>query len=352
MFSSTNVLSKRTRIMTLAFFSFVMILLITGCQTSTAETSAPTSTPELASPTETSVPPTPTSLPPTPTPVPTSTPVPPTEVPDYSEKVDVGGYKLYIKCIGEGSPTLILEAPIGSDRTFWRNVLAENPTDMGVRVCYYDHAGKGYSEASPKRPRTVQDMAEDVHMLLMNANITGPYIYVGYGQGALIARMYRDLYPDEVAGLVLIDGGEESSVLDSLPPETEDEHPSIAKIREWATYMEVPKYAPESYDTKASAELLQSAAPLGDLPLVVLSRDPVNRQAQLDLWLQGFGSDTPLDVLNAIEDARAINMEKVAALSSNSKHIIVENGAYIVQRYPESVIDTFRVILEKVRGDY
>ncbi|MDF1512346.1 MAG: alpha/beta hydrolase [Anaerolineae bacterium] len=337
---------KYRKLIITTFLVVMMFFVVNGCKSAT--TPSPTAT--QLSPTQTSVPPTATPIPPTPTTEPTATPIPPTEVPNYSEKVDVGGYKLYIKCIGEGIPTVILEGPMGTDQTIWRNVLAENPTNLGVRVCVYDRAGQGYSEASPKRPRTSQDMVEDLHTLLTNASITSPSVYVGYGQGAFNARLYRELYPDEVVGLILIEGGDtDFSVLDHLPPETENEHPSVAKIREYFTYMETPKYAPETYDIKASQELLQSAAPLGDLPLVVLSRDPVNRQAQLDLWFQAYGSDTPLDVLNAIEDGLADSMTKVAALSSNSIQIFVEEGPYIARNSPERVIEAIRIILEQVQ---
>ena len=355
MFQSGNVSGKRTRIVALMFFSMLVILDLVGCQATVIESAAPTSTPELASPTPTVILPTATTVPSTPTPKPTATPVPPTEVPVYREKVDVGGYTLYIRCIGEGNPTVILESTMGSDKTQWNQVLAENPTDMRIRVCVYDRAGKGFSEASPDRPRNIQDMAEGLHKLLTNANITGPFVYVGYWEGASIARMYTDLYPNDVVGMILIGGHPDfvKRLLAILPPETEGENPSITKIRDYYTYMwEDPMKNPETWDLRTSSKQLQAVGPLGNLPLVVLNHDDVNRQATLDLWLGAFGSEMPLDLLNKIEDDRAVQVKELAALSTNSTLINVENSsAYTANTHPESVVDAIRIVVEKVRGE-
>ena len=324
----------------------IVIVLVSGCNAAT--TQQPTATP--LPPTETPVPATATPQPPTPTTEPTATPIPPTEVPNYSDKVDVGGYKLYIKCIGDGSPTLILDAPIGSDRNYWLSVLNKKPENLGVRVCIYDRAGQGFSEASPNRPRSSQDMAEDLHTLLTNAGIVGPYIHIGSAWGVYNVLTYRELYPDEVVGIILIDGRHpDISMVECLPPETEDENSFITNVRTSLSYFDQPKKAPETWDKKTSEVLLQSAAPLGDLPLVLVSRDPVNRQPQVNQWLTTYGSDFPLEVVNAFEDCIVESQTMLAALSSNSTQIFVEGGSIAVNN-PERVIEAIRIILEQVQG--
>ena len=120
--------------------------------------------------------------------------------------VDVGGYKMHINCVGQGSPTVILEAGTGDFSLIWAYVQPE--VAKYTRVCSYDRAGFGWSEASP-HPRTGNMMVEELHTLLVKANIQGPYVLVGHSLGGLLARVYTHNYPDEVAGLVLVDSAYE-----------------------------------------------------------------------------------------------------------------------------------------------
>src|SRR5512137_1647963 len=116
--------------------------------------------------------------------------------------VDIGGRKLWFQCVGKGSPTVILEAGQGDTSSIWFKV--QTGGDGSYRVCSYDRANLGGSDAAPK-PRTYLDMAHDLHALLTNAHIEGPYILVGHSGGGLLIRVLRDQYPEEVAGLVLVD---------------------------------------------------------------------------------------------------------------------------------------------------
>ena len=231
----------------------VMLLLLTlfaGCST---PTSAPP-TVQPAVPTNTPVPPTETPEPPTPTPEPTATPIPPTptKVPSFSGKVDVGGYQLSIRCIGEGEPTVVFDSGGGWDKSEWNFAFAENPTDIGIRLCSYDRAGMGRSNVSPDKPRTNMHMAVDLHNLLINANIEKPYVLVGHSLGGFTMRVFAHQYPDEVVGMVLVDSacvGEIERVLALLPPESADELNGITTLRNWyITILEEPLKAGEFCD--------------------------------------------------------------------------------------------------------
>jgi len=74
-----------------------------------------------------------------------------------------------------------------------------------TRVCAYDRADSGWSDFSPE-PNDTRYNSEALHTLLNNAGIPGPYVLVGHSFGGLFTRMYADMYPDEVAGMVLIEG--------------------------------------------------------------------------------------------------------------------------------------------------
>ena len=158
---------------------------------------------------------------------PSSDPLPPSLADAASGKVDVGGYELYYICVGEGSPTVILEAGNGNDTSVWDLVMLYY--QKYTRTCAYDRANLGRSDHAPK-PRTYGEMNGDLHALLQNAPIEGPYILVGFSMGGNLVRLYAGQYPEDVVGVVLVDsfhpdaGARLSSV---LPPERPGEDASL-----------------------------------------------------------------------------------------------------------------------------
>ena len=122
--------------------------------------------------------------------------------PPPGQLVDVGGYRLHINCTGTGSPTVVIEAGLGDWSTSWGFVQPE--VAKTTRVCTYDRAGMGWSEAGPL-PRDAAQFAKELHTLLQNANIPGPYVMVGHSLGGLGVRVFVHDYASEVAGVVLIE---------------------------------------------------------------------------------------------------------------------------------------------------
>jgi pimeloyl-ACP methyl ester carboxylesterase len=122
--------------------------------------------------------------------------------PPPGKMVDVGGYKLHLYCIGSGSPTVILDALFPGTVSNWAWVQPE--VAKATQVCAYDRAGLGWSESGPG-PHDAMHEASELHSLLEADAIRGPYILVGHSLGGLTVRMFADQYPDEVAGMVLIE---------------------------------------------------------------------------------------------------------------------------------------------------
>src|SRR5512140_2116427 len=122
--------------------------------------------------------------------------------PPPGKMVDVGGYRLHINCTGSGSPTVVIESGWGASSAGWAWVQPE--VAKTTRVCTYDRAGMGWSEASPE-PRTAREYAKELHTLLTNAKEPGPYVLVGHSMGGYTVLVYAHDYPAEVSGLVLID---------------------------------------------------------------------------------------------------------------------------------------------------
>jgi len=135
--------------------------------------------------------------------------------PPPGQLIDVGGYKLHIFCMGEGSPTVILDHVGAGNSAQWGLVQPE--IAKMTRVCADDRAGFGWSEPGPA-PRDARQNMQELHALLTNAHIAPPYILVGHSFGGDVARLYADQYRDQVIGMVLVDPG---TLFDTpgVPPE-------------------------------------------------------------------------------------------------------------------------------------
>jgi pimeloyl-ACP methyl ester carboxylesterase len=116
--------------------------------------------------------------------------------------IDVGGHRLHLNCSGTGSPTVVLEPGAGgmSSNLGWITPAVARDT----RVCVYDRAGRGWSEPSGAVQDGVQ-VATDLHTLLQRGQVPGPYVLAGHSFGGLYVLTFAARYPDEVAGLVLVD---------------------------------------------------------------------------------------------------------------------------------------------------
>ncbi len=140
--------------------------------------------------------------------------------PPPGEMVDVGGYSLHINCVGQGSPTVVLDAGSGGMSAQWVRVQQE--VSGTTRVCAYDRAGMGWSEMGPE-PRDAKQITGELHTLLKGAGIEGPYVLVGHSFGGLYMQTYAARYPDEVAGVALVDSSTEPDQF-SQRPEARDSH--------------------------------------------------------------------------------------------------------------------------------
>jgi pimeloyl-ACP methyl ester carboxylesterase len=122
--------------------------------------------------------------------------------PATGKLVDVGGYRLHITIRGEGGPTVVMDAGLAHISTVWSLVQPE--VAMFTRVCAVDRAGHAWSDHGPF-PRTSRQICQELHALLTNAGLAGPYVLVGHSFGGLNMYLYASMYPEEVAGLVLLD---------------------------------------------------------------------------------------------------------------------------------------------------
>jgi pimeloyl-ACP methyl ester carboxylesterase len=120
--------------------------------------------------------------------------------------IDVGGYKMHLRCTGAGIPTVMLEAGVGDFSLVWNDIQAV--LSQEVRTCSYDRAGLGWSDRGPF-PRDPEHEAAELHQLLQRAHVSPPYILVGHSYGGDVVRVYAGHFPDQLAGVVLVEASNE-----------------------------------------------------------------------------------------------------------------------------------------------
>jgi len=127
--------------------------------------------------------------------------------PPIGKLTDIGGHRLHIHSTGEGIPSVIFESGGASWSLDW--TLVQREVAKFTSASSYDRAGFGWSDPGPK-PRTSRQIATELHALLAKAEIKKPYILVGASFGGHTARLFARRYPDEVAGIILLDARHET----------------------------------------------------------------------------------------------------------------------------------------------
>ena len=283
--------------------------------------------------------------------------------------VDIGGRKLHLNCTGNGSPTIILEAGASSFAIDW--ALVQPELARSNRVCSYDRIGMGWSDPATGVPRDTVTL--DLHTALNVAQEKPPYVMVGASMGGIYVRQFADQHPDEVVGMVLVDPTSEDrlflffegkavevasltaeqrrSIIPPGPvrvprrlPQTGapfDRLPrELYELRiklDTRLIASVPESVPYEY-VVATAEIERArlarlkevrgaqAHPLGDRPLVVLTRGVESSQALRDVHAQ------------------------LAELSTNSRHTVVADAGHEIHLFkPSAMIQAIQDVLEALR---
>jgi pimeloyl-ACP methyl ester carboxylesterase len=259
---------------------------------------------------------------------------------DYSTKIDVGSYQLWYQSFGTGEPTVVFES--GGDCSAESLANLAHGIQSFTRALVYDRAGLGQSDPAP-RPRTIQDAVTDLHGLLHDAPVPGPYLLVGHSLGGLIVRLYAHQHPREVVGLVLLDVPHPEQGLRELkllPPPSAGEPAVLTAFRKMSTEEWTDPFSNrEGFDRAASAAQVMTSDHLGDLPLAVIT-------AGIDEWDNGF----PREIATTLAEDWMHTQQELVGLSSNSTHIIATESTHAIQDcQPDLVIDVIRKLVRSVR---
>jgi pimeloyl-ACP methyl ester carboxylesterase len=276
----------------------------------------------------------------------------------------VDGHRMRLDCMGSGSPAIVLDSALGDSGLDWSAVQPE--LARTTRVCSYDRAGFGWSDALP-RPRDADHIASELHGLLAAAKIDGPIVLMGHSLGGIYIRDYATRYPADAAGLVFVDA--------STPAQNQDpavkahglmRRPPLPQILliKTAFILGIPRLAGacshatpgfdaytsrlrsedrchqefqgpaemESFD-RSSEETLHTG-PYGALPILIFSHDPAK-------------SDEPADLAKAWEKWQ----EDLKTLSTRSRRIIARSSGHYVQiDRPDLIEKEVTLFIKQIRG--
>jgi pimeloyl-ACP methyl ester carboxylesterase len=280
----------------------------------------------------------------------------------------VDGHAMRIDCRGSGSPVIVLDAGLGDDGLIWGRV--QPALANTTRVCSYDRAGFGWSDALPP-PRDADHIATELHGLLAEAHVTGPVVLMGHSIAGIYLRDYASRYPENVVGLIFVDG---STPLQNHNPafkaHPNPEPPAWLKVllKKAAFAAGIPRLLGEcsrrlpGFDPHAaklqaedqchdrsaavaaelesfdrSGEETVHTGPYGALPILIFSQDPARTAAQGE----------PTDVVMAWNQMQ----EDLKQLSNHSRRIIAKGSTHYIQGdRPDLIEREVSKFIEQIRG--
>jgi len=280
--------------------------------------------------------------------------------------VDVGGRKVYIECLGSGSPTVVFEAgldPVGgaSGRT-WVGVEPRPLPQRNIhgdvanrtRACTYDRPGIGLSDRGPT-PRDGLRAVQDLRQALRSAGERPPFVLVGWSLGAPLAYLFASQYRHEVAGLVLLDPAVfpfdfNERLWAMLPADLAQQ--DRARTQRFYENMIQPGFLEGGWDAPATAAHLRGTPPLGDIPLIVLiAGKPLTNP--YDLSPASFIGPQPgwsPELIAQREQLRLEVQADPARRVPRGRHIIVDSSDHLLWRFvPQKVTATILEVVEAAR---
>ena len=233
-------------------------------------------------------------------------------VADVARNVEVSGRSVFVRCSGEaipGRPTVVLEPDrrigVASFGTL------EAVLSQQGRVCALDHADRRGGDEARQPVPNLAALADDHRQALAAGGEVGPYVVVGYGDGALTAQLLADRFPVDVAGLVL---------LDPLPVDWFDEVLPLLDADDRAALQDAKRTDPEVQLLQDAMDRVRDVSPLGDLPLTVIAVDRAAGDAD--------------DPVRALRDGRQQDL----AVSSARGELTIARGQTRVPLEDQSVI--------------
>ncbi len=282
----------------------------------------------------------------------------------------VDSYKMHMDCMGSGSPTIVLDAGLGDDAVIWSGV--QPALAKTTRVCAYDRAGFGWSEAGPL-PRDADRIAAELHGLLRQARIDLPFVLMGHSIAGIYMRAYAGHYPEDLAGMVFVDGSTPMQQENPAFKEMMSKGPPpwvIALVGHAAFSIGVPRLmgacskgrpgldarssrlqaedrcelhvdSPMSERRSMERSGLETVhtGPYGSLPILILSHDP-----QKSLATESSNEKMGETAWNQMQ-------EDLKKLSTRSRRIIAKGSSHYIQiDRPDLIEKEVPLFIQEIRG--
>ncbi len=243
--------------------------------------------------------------------------------------IDVGGHRLHLELFGRGAPTVVFDAGLSDAAERWGTVPAL--VAAFARVCVYDRAGLGRSEAGPL-PRTSGRIVDDLHVALAGAGLAPPYVLVGHSFGGQNMRLYASRHPADVVGLVLVD---------AQHPDLARRFAAILTPPEWAQFLAGYTANREGADLLASDAEMAAATPIPPVPLVALARGIAPRP-------EDFPPAWPIAALEVIW--QELQGQLAIASPEGVLRRAARSGHYIQRDEPDLVVAAIRRVVDAARA--
>jgi pimeloyl-ACP methyl ester carboxylesterase len=312
-----------------AFLSFIIhfpLIFLLACSVQT-EADIPTALPSNTKPPTTVTLPTATdtSIPPSATLLPSLTP---TSLATQEIRT--------LQCEGEGSPAIVLLHGCGSPDPLFRTNNFYTDLSKITQTCGYQR-GKTITAA----PNTLKDMVSDLHARIINAQLTPPFVIVAHSCGGWISIVYAATYPEEVAGMVLLDSAHPDYPLravEIIPKASPGEPETLTNFRNgfinWYDY--TPEY--EAWDYLTNAEQVRAVTSLGNIPLLVLTASE-----------KTIGSGIP-EVNERLTDDWINQHKEMAALSTDGRQMVIENTGHLMWwDNPAALVNQIRSLIKRIQ---
>ncbi|WP_066501552.1 alpha/beta fold hydrolase [Abyssisolibacter fermentans] len=277
--------------------------------------------------------------------------------------IDIDGHKMHIYSTSEGSPTVVMTCGSGTPCAYTDYRLIQPEVSNITRTCVYERPGYGWSEHS-ETPRDTEQIVEDLRRLLNKAGESPPYLFVAHSMGAMEVLLYSNKYPEEVEGIVLVDGTSpikhikdtEASIpeigvkalrfinrtglvrliteiklvplindrINAMP----DDSKNIEKFMLFKNMLN-DDILEEGYAVTESAKKMYNKIDLGNIPIIIITAD--SSLEELPFWDE--------------------SQQSLLSLSTNSKQIIVKDASHIsiMQKNADVIVSAIKELINKFR---
>lgn len=235
----------------------------------------------------------------------------------------VDGHKMHYQVAGQGNTTVVFENGHGDDLNTWDDIFMD--VSKFSRVVRYDRMGYGLSQETTQ-PRSMKQIATELHSMLQQANIRPPYILVGHSMGGALIRAFAFLYKDETTGLIFVDPFNEYEANGMTKEEIRDEIKSGDSVMKKAPPLVLAEYNTVRNEITTGFPGLNSFGPLPDVPMALLVA----------------GKDRPRNWEKNLVPLYETKMSKL----SETRLIVLPQSPHYIQHYdPTTVIESIKRIV-------